>query len=505
VVVTVGVAVWLLSYLPRELAPLEDRSRMRMTATAPEGTSFERMDRYMDSVVDLVRHSVPEADGVLANTSGFAGGANSGNATITLVPPSERKRSQQQIADALSKEVRGMNDARTFVTQEQTISVGGGSSRFGLPVQFVIQAPNIDKLAEVLPRFEEEAAKHPAFTNIDINLKFNKPELMIEIDRERARSLGVSVADIAQTLQLSLAGQRYGFFIKDGKQYQVIGQLERASRDAPIDLNSIYVRNRDGALIPLDNVVHASERSSPPQLFRFDRFVSATVSAGLAPGYTLGDGIEAMRGIADNVLDESFHTTLAGAARDFSESAQSLVFVFVLALVLTYLVLAGQFESFRDPLVIMLTVPLALGGALISLWYFGQTINIFSQIGMIMLIGLVTKNGILIVEFANQRKATGLSVAESIRGAAVARLRPILMTSFSTILGILPVALGLGAGSASRVSMGIAVVGGMIFATGLTLYVIPAFYSFLSKAPRVVPSIVEPAPAISRAASSSTS
>ena len=487
VLATVGVAVWLMSSLPRELAPLEDRSRLRMTATAPEGTSFERMDAYMDGLIELVRSTVPEADNVLANTSGFAGAANAGNMTVTLIPPEERERSQQQIADVLSKAVRPMNDARTFVTQEQTISVGGGRARFGLPVQFVLEAPNLDKLTEALPKFEEAARNHPAFSTVDVDLKFNKPELYIEIDRERAQTLGVSVADVAQTLQLALAGQRYGFFIKDGKQYQVIGQVERGNRDTPLDLASIYVRNRHDALISLDNVVNTSERASPPQLFRFDRFVSATVSAGLSPGYTLGDGIKAMDEIADQVLDPSFHTSLSGASRDFAESSSSLVFVFLLALVLTYLVLAGQFESFRDPLVIMLTVPLALGGALLSLWYFNQTINIFSQIGMIMLIGLVTKNGILIVEFANQRKSTGLSVGEAIRSASEARLRPILMTSFSTMLGILPVALGLGAGSASRVSMGIAVVGGMIFATGLTLFVVPAFYSYLSKEKKHAP------------------
>ncbi|HET6463365.1 MAG TPA: efflux RND transporter permease subunit, partial [Candidatus Krumholzibacteria bacterium] len=487
VVATIAAAWLLLSHLPRELAPIEDRSRLRMTATAPEGTSFERMDHYMDGIIDLVRNSVPEADGVLANTSGFAGAANAGNCTITLVPPEDRKRTQQQIADGLSKAVRGMNDARTFVTQEQTISVGGGAARFGLPVQFVIEAPNLDKLTEALPKFQDEAQKSSVFSAVDVNLKFNKPELTIEIDRERARTLGVSVADIAQTLQLSLAGQRYGYFIMNGKQYQVIGQLNRADRDAPLDLASIYVRNRDNKLIPLDNVVRSSERSSPPQLFRFDRFVSATVSAGLASGYTLGDGIKEMNRIADKVLDPAFHTSLAGASRDFADSSSSLVFVFVLALVLTYLVLAGQFESFRDPFVIMLTVPLALGGALISLWYFNQTVNIFSQIGMIMLIGLVTKNGILIVEFANQRKQAGLSVQEAIRSAAEARLRPILMTSCATVLGILPVALGLGAGSGSRISMGIAVVGGMIFATALTLYVVPAFYSYLSKDKRRAP------------------
>jgi len=487
IVATIAVASLLLHHLPRELAPVEDRGRIRMTSTGAEGTSFERMDRYMDRIIDLVRNTVPEADGVLANTAGFAGSANAGNCTITLVPSEERKRTQQQIADQLSRAVRGMNEARTFVTQEQTISVGGGSARFGLPVQFVIEAPNLDKLSGVLPQFQEEAQKSPVFSAVDVNLKFNKPELTIEIDRERARTLGVSMADIAQTLQLSLAGQRYGYFIMDGKQYQVIGQLDRGSRDAPLDLASIYVRNRDDKLIPLDNVVHSSERSSPPQLYRFDRFVAATVSAGLSDGYTLGDGIKEMDRIAEKLLDPSFHTSLAGASRDFADSSSSLVFVFVLALVLTYLVLAGQFESFRDPLVIMLTVPLALGGALISLWYFNQTVNIFSQIGMIMLIGLVTKNGILIVEFANQRKSAGLSVSEAIRSAAEARLRPILMTSAATILGILPVALGLGAGSGSRVSMGIAVVGGMIFATALTLYVVPAFYSYLSKEKRRAP------------------
>jgi multidrug efflux pump len=405
---------------------------------------------------------------------------------VTLIPPAERERSQQDIADALSQSLRGLNDARTFVTQEQTISVGGGSSRFGLPVQYVIQAPTIDKLKDALPVFQEEASNHPAFNVVDVNLKFSKPELVIEINRDRSRSLGVSVADVAQTLQLALSGSRYGYFIKDGKQYQVIGQVARANRDEPFDLSAIYVRNREGALIQLDNLINVSESSSPPQLFRYNRYVSATVSAGLNPGYTLSDGIAAMDQVADQVLDESFATDLAGAARDFSESSSSLLFVFVFALLLTYLVLAAQFESFRDPLIVMLTVPLAVAGALLSLWYFNHTINIFSQIGMIMLIGLVTKNGILIVEFANQRRDTGLSRMEAIQDAAAARFRPILMTSLSTILGILPVALGLGAGSASRVSMGIAVVGGMLLATGLTLYVIPAVYSYLSKEKRAV-------------------
>ncbi|MBI5215940.1 MAG: efflux RND transporter permease subunit [Ignavibacteriae bacterium] len=473
--------------LPQELAPLEDRSRVRITSTAPEGTSFERMDNYMDDIIDLVRSKVPEVDAVMANTSGFSGAANSGSTLITLVPPDERERSQNDIAQELSRSVRQLNDARTIVTQEQTISVGGGAARFGLPVQYVLQAPNLEKLRETLPRFLDEVNNSPVFSISDVNLKFNKPELVIEIKRDRARSLGISVSDIAQALQLTLAGQRYGYFIKDGKQYQVIGQLTRENRDEPLDLKSIFIRNRQGQLIQLDNVVTVEENANPPQLYRFNRYIAATVSAGLAPGYSLSDGIKAMDEISHKVLDESFSTSLAGAARDFAESSSSLLFVFLLALALTYLILAAQFESFRDPFIIMFTVPLAVAGAFLSLWYFSQTFNIFSQIGLVMLIGLVTKNGILIVEFANQRKATGLSKMEAVKSAASARFRPILMTSLSTILGILPIALGLGAGSESRVSMGIAVVGGMIFSGVLTLYVIPAIYSYLSKETKLKP------------------
>ncbi|MDZ7292498.1 MAG: efflux RND transporter permease subunit [candidate division KSB1 bacterium] len=482
VILIAGGMIWLFgTRLPQELAPLEDRSRLRMSSTAPEGTSFERMDKYMDSLIDLVKKEVPEVETVIANTSGFAGGANSGSTTITLVPPEKRTRTQQEIAETLSQLVRNLNEARTLVIQEQTISVGGGGARFGLPVQYVIQAPNFEKLRAVLPQFLDEANHHPTFNAVDVNLKFNKPELVIEINRERARTLGVSVMDIAQTLQLTLSGQRYGYFVKDGKQYQIIGQLKRENRDEPLDLKSIFVRNRDGQLIQLDNLINISEQSNPPQLYRFNRFISATVSAGLAPGYTLSDGIKAMDEIASKVLDESFSTALAGAARDFAESSSSLLFVFILALLLTYLILAAQFESFRDPFIIMFTVPLAMAGALLSLWYFNQTLNIFSQIGQIMLIGIVTKNGILIVEFANQRKAIGLSVKEAVQSAAAARFRPILMTSLSTVLGISPIALGLGAGSESRVSMGIAVIGGLIFSGVLTLYVIPVIYSYISR------------------------
>ena len=467
--------------LPSELAPLEDRSTVRVRATAPEGVSFEYMDNYMLQLASSVMEQVPERETIYAMTSpGFGSGSvNSGFVNIALKDKEQRERTQQQIADDLARTVRTYTGARAFASQDQTISVGG--MRGGLPVQYVLQTSSIEKLKEIIPTFLEEANNHPAFTIVDVNLKFNKPELRVSINREKARSLGVSVSDIAQTIQLALSGQRFGYFIMNGKQYQVIGQLTREDRNEPLHLRSLFVRNREGKLIQLDNLITLSEDSRPPQLYRFNRYSAATISAGLAPGYTLGDGIKAMDEVSKKVLDETYTTSLDGASRDLVETSSSMVFAFVLALVLIYLVLSAQFESFIDPFVILLTVPLALAGALFSLWYFGQSLNIFSQIGIIMLIGLVTKNGILIVEFANQRKEAGLSILEAVRGAAVARLRPIVMTSLSTICGFLPVALALGAGAESRVSMGLAVIGGLVFSGGLTLFVIPAMYSFFSK------------------------
>jgi multidrug efflux pump len=349
-----------------------------------------------------------------------------------------------------------------------------------LPISYVIQAKNLEALKEVLPRFMEEVAQSPLFSASDVDLKFTKPELTVKIDRHKAGVMGVSVQDIAQTLQLTMSEQRVGYYIMNGKQYQILSQLDRTNRNKPDDLRRIYVRNNEGRLIHLDNLITLEESSMPPQLFRYDRFVSATVSAGLARRVTISQGLEEMNRIARVVLNEDFKTTLSGSSKDFVESSSSLMFAFTLALVFIYLVLAAQFESFRDPLIIMFTVPLALGGALVTLWYFQQTMNIFSQIGIIMLIGLVSKNGILIVEFANQRRRAGLSTREAVREASVARLRPILMTSFATVLGILPMATATGAGAESRVAMGVAVVGGMIFSTLLTLFVVPAMYTYLS-------------------------
>lgn len=467
--------------LKQELSPLEDRSSLRLSITAPEGASYEYTDDFMLKVVDFVNDSIPEKSVLLTVTApGFSGSGavNTGFARLTLKEPNERKRSQQEIADYITKRAREFPQAKTFAIQQQTISTGGFG---GLPVQFVLQAPNFDKLKEVLPKFLEKANQHEAFQMVDVNLKFNKPELNITIQREKAQLLGVEVLDIARAMQLSLSNTRMAYFTLNGKQYQVVGQVNRANRDAPVDLKSLNVRTKSGEMVSLDNLVNVEEVSSPPQLYHFNRYQAATVSAALAPGKTIGDGINAMNQIATEVLDESFSTALTGASRDFAESSSNTSFAFLLALLLVYLVLAAQFESFRDPLIIMITVPLALAGALFSLWMFHQTLNIFSQIGIIMLIGLVTKNGILIVEFANQLQEQGITRATAIVDAASARLRPILMTTLATALGALPIALALGAGAKSRMGMGIVIIGGLLFSLILTLFVIPAMYSFISK------------------------
>jgi len=477
-----GALIFLFSEtLPQELAPLEDRGTLRLSSRAPEGATFSYMDRFTDDLVAMIAAEVPERTTLISVTSpgfGASSSVNSSFARVMLSDPEQRERSQMEIAALLEEKVKGLPQARTSVSQEPTIAVG---RRRGSAVEFVLQAPNLDKLKEVLPTFLDEAAANPAFSFVDTDLKFDKPELRLLIDRPRARDLGVSALAIAQTLQLALSEQRLGFFIMDGKQYEVIGQVVPERRDETFDLKNLYVRSSDGGPpVQLDKVVSLREESSPPQLYRFDRYVSATVSANLSPGFTVGDGISAMEAIAGRVLDDSFRTALSGQSRDFAESSRSLSFVFMLALVLVYLVLAAQFESFRDPFIILFTVPLALAGALSALWYFGQTLNVFSQIGMIMLIGLVTKNGILIVEFANQRKEAGLDVMAATIEGATARFRPVLMTSLSTILGIAPIALALGAGSESRVPMGIAVIGGLTIGTFLTLYVVPAIYSYLT-------------------------
>lgn len=467
--------------LQSELAPMEDRSQFRLQVSAPEGTAFDYMDRYVNKLTNYMLDSVPEARQVLSVTSpgfGGSGGANSGFVRVALTDPKDRKRSQQEIVDKVNRDLARFNEGRAFATQEQTIQVG---RRGGQAVQFVIQNNDFEKIKAILPVFLDAANKNPVFQNVDADLKFNKPELQVDIDRLRASELGVSIQDISQTLQLSFSNQRLGVFIKDGKQYQVLGQVARNDRDDPSDLRNIFVRNSRGDMISMENLITISDTTSTPSILHYNRYKSATISANLAPGKTIGDGIKAMEEIKKQVLDDTFTTSLSGSSRDYAESSSNTLFAFLLALVLIYLVLAAQFESFIDPLIIMFTVPLAIAGAVLSLMIFGHTINIFSQIGIIMLIGLVTKNGILIVEFANQNRLKGgMNKVDAAVFAAAQRLRPILMTSLAMALGALPIALSLGAAATSRIPLGVVLVGGILFALILTLFVIPAIYVFLS-------------------------
>jgi multidrug efflux pump len=478
-----GFLMWLsFGNLKSELAPMEDKSNIRFTVTGPEGTSYNYMQRLADNITNYLYDSVGERDFVFARTPGGGGGGSSTNSTqprLGLVPPGDRNRSQSEIAADLQRKFSRFNQARIFAVQEQTISVGFGS-RGSLPVQFILQNQDLDKLREAIPKFLEEARKDKTFSNVDVNLKFNRPELQLTVDRMKIKDLGLSTQDVIATIQAAFSGGRLAYFIQNGFQYSVIAQVERNDRNKPGDIDKLYVRNSTGQNIPLDAIIHLQESTNPSTLFHYNRYKAATISASLAEGYTIGDGIDAMNRISAKLLDESYQTALSGPSRDYAESSSNILFAFMLALILIYLILAAQFESFTDPFTIMLTVPLALAGALLSLWIFGMTLNIFSEIGMIMLIGLVTKNGILIVEFANQRRKQGLKKMEAVVDAASQRLRPILMTSLATSLGALPIALSLGASSTSRVPLGIVVVCGILFSLVLTLFVIPAVYTFIS-------------------------
>ena len=470
------------SQLPSELAPMEDRNRLRASILAPEGTDFDYMDKMVYDLTEKIMDSVPERYVVLSFAPNFSGsgGANAASISMGLVDAGDRKRSQNDIAQSLNKMFKDFTDVRVLVVQEQTISVGQGG-RGQLPVQFVLQNLSFDKLKEKVPAFMDEVIKSPVFQGNDVNLKFNKPEIQVTIDRLKASELGISILDISNTLQLALSGRRFGYFIRNGKQYEVIGQVDRKDRDAPLDLKSFYLRSRTGELIQLDNLVALNETATTPTIYHYNRLKSAIVSAGLAPGKTIGEGIEEMRRISDKILDESFTTNLSGTSRDFAESSSNTQNAFLLALVLIFLILAAQFESFVDPFIIMITVPLALAGAVLSLYFFNQSLNIFSQIGIIMLIGLVTKNGILIVEFANKKRESGIEKINAVLEASVARLRPILMTTLATALGALPIAMALGSAGKSRIPLGVVIIGGLMFALILTLFVVPALYSYISR------------------------
>lgn len=457
--------------IPSELSPLEDRSSISINIKGQEGSTFEYLRDYTDKISDIATEHVPEKESILSRSSNSFGFVN-----IILSDIDQRKRTQMEIAEDVTEAISGETQARAFVRQESSF----GGRRGGMPVNYVLQAPSLEKLQEFIPLFMDEVNASPVFRMADVDLKFTKPETRIEINRDKATSMGVSTRNIAQTLQYALSGQRMGYFYMNGKQYQILGEINRQQRNKPLDLKSIYVRNDQGNMISLDNLVSFYESVAPPQLYSYNRFMSATISSGLNKGYTLGDGLDEMDRIAAKVLDDSFRTALKGESKEFRENSSSLLFAFALALILIFLVLAAQFESFKDPLIVMMTVPLALTGGLFFMHIAGITMNIFSEIGLIMLIGLVAKNGILIVEFANQRQAAGIEKIEAIRSAAVQRMRPILMTSISTILGLLPLVFAGGEGANGRIAMGTGVAGGMFISTLMTLFIVPAIYAFVS-------------------------
>jgi len=482
--VIVGICMFLILFIGKtiqsELAPMEDKSSIRMLITGPEGASYNYMVQEGEKLSNFMIDSLEGRDFSSFSVPSYNGtGVNSGNGRIGLVPPNERSKSQSEIVKDLTKKVGRFNNFRIIPIEEQTISVGL-ASKGSMPVQFVIQSFDFEKIKNAVPKFMEMARNDKTFSNVDVNLKFNKPESDIVIDRIKARELGLTVNDIAIVLQSAFSGRRLAYFTMNGKQYQVISQVALKDRQEPTDISKLFVRNSKGDYIPLSSVIIVSSSANPPTLFHFNRYKAATISASLADGKTIGDGVKAMQAIADKTLDKSFQTSLSGPSRDFAESSSNTAFAFILALILIFLVLAAQFESFKDPLIIMITVPLAIAGALLSLWVFHQTLNIFSEIGMIMLIGLVTKNGILIVEFANQKREEGLMRTEAVIEAATLRLRPILMTSLATSLGALPIALSLGAAATSRIPLGIVIVGGLLFSLVLTLFVIPAIYTYIS-------------------------
>ena len=462
IAVTIGIIVFLWGYIPAEMAPLEDRSQISINTRGAEGVTYEYIRDYTEDINDLVDSIIPDAESVTARVS-----SGSGNVRITLKDMKDRDYSQMDVAEELSKAVQKKTMARSFVQQSSSF----GGRRGGMPIQYVLQATNLEKLQEVLPKFMAKVYENPVFQMADVDLKFSKPE---------ARIMGVSTRNIAQTLQYGLSGQRMGYFYMNGKQYEILGEINRQQRNKPADLKAIYVRSDKGDMVQLDNLIELTNGIAPPKLYRYNRFASATVSAGLAEGKTIGQGLDEMDKIAKETLDDSFRTALTGDSKEYRESSSSLMFAFILAIFLIYLILAAQFESFKDPLIVMLTVPLAIAGALIFMYFGGITMNIFSQIGIIMLIGLVAKNGILIVEFANQKQESGEDKMNAIKDASLQRLRPILMTSASTILGLIPLAFATSEGCNQRIAMGTAVVGGMLISTLMTMYIVPAIYSYIS-------------------------
>ena len=478
-VVVASAAAWLFNGLNAELSPVEDRGSIFAVISAPEGATIDYTDAYARQIESFLA-TIPEIDTyfvVVAPGLERPNPVNSAIAFISLKPWGERQRSQQQIALQLMPKFLGLPGVLAFPINPPSLGQGFRSS----PVQFVIQGPSYEELDQAMGGFMAKAAQFPGLVNLDTDLKLNKPQISLDVNREKAAAIGVEVDDIGKTLQTLLGGMQVTRFKQAGEQYDVILKLGDESRATPADMNSIYLRAKDGKLTPLGNLVAIRENAAAKELNHFNRLRAVVVSASVSPGYTLGQSLDYLNKIAKEVLPASFLTELDGQSREFMESSKTLYLTFGFALIFIYLVLAAQFESFRDPLMIMLTVPLAITGALLSLNLTGGTLNVYSQIGMVMLIGLITKNGILIVEFANQLQEQGRSRADAVVEAAMLRLRPILMTSLTMILGAVPLALATGAGAESRQQIGWVIVGGLAIGTVFTVYVIPTIYTLMAK------------------------
>lgn len=482
--------------LAQGFLPVEDRGGVFIPVIAPEGVSLAYTDNVMRQIEDQLQQ-VPEVESYFT-LAGFSFGAplaNSGFAFTRLTPWSERTaphQSQQAVVGRLFGGFMQISDALVFPINPPSLPGVG----FQQPVQYVLQGSDLETLARVSQEFTNQARQLPQLVNVDSTLKLNKPELSLTVDRAQAANLGIAVRDVARTLQILLGSEKITSFNQNNRRYEVVVQAEKAFRDAPEDISQFYVRTdrsvaaqgdrenngpaiapqAGGQLVPLSQIVTVEARTTPPKINRFNRFRASTLEAGLAPGVSLGEALDALDELAERVLPPEVRTTLAGESLEFRNAGQTIWFIFGLALAFIFLVLAAQFESYLDPLIILLAVPLSLLGAFLGLWVRGLELNIFSQIGMIILIGLVTKNSILIVEFANQLRAQGLPIAKAALEASRIRFRPILMTAFSTIFGLVPLAFATGAGAASRIAIGTSVLGGMLVSSLLSLFIVPVFY-----------------------------
>jgi multidrug efflux pump len=496
-VASVLLAVFVFTRLEREFLPPEDRGAIVTFLVAPEGSSLEYTQGYQLQVDEILAR-VPEIESYFSIT-GFFGGVNNGIVFARLSDWGDRERSVDEVLAEIRPQLFAIPGLFAFASAPAAIG-------FGSPVNYVVRHPDFDSLAVAMDRMTARARQIPGLLNVDTNLRVNKPELTVSYERDRAEDAGVAIADVSNALQALLGGQRVSTFTRENKLYDVIVQLEPTERATPGDMSGIYVRGRQGTLVSLDAVARVDEGIGPRQLNHFDRVPSFTLTAALQPGLTLGQAIDSLNAAAAEVLPPGSTTALAGESRELEESGNALYFAFILALVVVYMVLAAQFESLVHPFTVLLAVPLAVTGALVTLLAAGSTLNLFSQIGMILLIGIVTKNSILLVEYANQLKGRGLDSVEAMLEAGRIRLRPILMTSVATIFALMPIALGLGAGAASRRPLGYAVVGGLVFSTVLTLYLVPAVYTLfdaLGARLRSRKAVVEPIEALALEAEAS--